>query len=145
LADETLDRASRRLSDGVAPQASIESYLLGIARNVAREEWKRPRAAVVDWAQLASEPPGEEGDPRTGCLEACLGELTPKSRDWVERFYAHQGAEKIRVRQALAAELSIDTNALRVRLHRIRAKLATCVTECLRGNETAGKTTYERE
>lgn len=145
LADEVLDRASRRLSDGVAPQSSIESYLLGIARNVAREEWKRPRAAAVDWAQLAAEPAAAETDPRTGCLEECLRELAPKSRDWVERFYAHQGAEKIRVRQTLAAELEIDSNALRVRLHRIRAKLASCVMECLRRNENAGKTIYERE
>ena len=77
--------------------------------------WADSREHALDLAERGS---GVAAD-----LEECLRELAPKSRDWVERFYAHQGAEKIRVRQTLAAELEIDSNALRVRLHRIRDRI----------------------
>jgi DNA-directed RNA polymerase specialized sigma24 family protein len=143
LADEALDRAARRVAEGVALEPSIESYVLGIARNVVREQWKRPRAIEVDWARMAAEAPSVE-DPRAVCLDECLRGLAPQSRQWVERFYSHQGGEKIRARESLAADLGIDANALRVRLHRIRTKLAECVTACLRRNETGGKAIYER-
>lgn len=143
LADEALDRTARRVAEGVMPSPSIESFVLGIARNLVREQWKQPRAMEVDWARMAA-PSSVMEDPRAECLDECLRSLAPQSRQWVERFYSHQGAEKIRAREALAAEIGIDANALRVRLHRVRAKLAQCVSACLRRNESSEKVIYER-
>lgn len=133
-ADETLDRAARRLAEGVSV-GTVESFVLGVARNVVREGWKKARAVEVDWNQVRAEERGEE-HPAAACLEACLGKMAPASRGWVERFYTGDGGEKIRARAALAAELGIDGNALRVRMHRVRAKLEACVRGCLDGNET---------
>jgi DNA-directed RNA polymerase specialized sigma24 family protein len=133
-ADETLDRAARRLAEGVEV-TSVESFVLGIARNVVREGWKRPRVVEVDWRRMASPEAGAE-EPALDCLDRCLERLAPASRSWVERFYAGEGGVKIRARAALAAELGIDANALRVRMHRVRGKLEACVRACLAGNET---------
>ena len=132
-ADEVLDRAARRLAEGVAVD-SVESFVLGVARNVVREGWRRPRAAEVDWNRMAAAEPAAV-HPAAGCLEECLGKLAPASRRWVERFYSGDGGEKIRARAALAADLGIDGNALRVRMHRVRGKLESCVRACMSGNE----------
>jgi DNA-directed RNA polymerase specialized sigma24 family protein len=148
FADEVLDRTARRVSEGVSIQPSIESFVLGVARNVVREQWKKPGSAVgdVDWNRVAARPPEEE-NADLACLEDCLGELAPQSRKWIERFYSEEGSEKIRLRQRLAEELGIDANALRVRMHRIRAKLEACVRAC-RGqgsNDSAKGAISERE
>ena len=132
-ADETLDRVARRLSEG-AKAESVERFALGVARNVVKEGWKRPRAAEVDWGRVRAEEPAPV-HPAAGCLDECLGKMAPASRRWVERFYSGDGGEKIRARAALAAELGIDGNALRVRMHRVRVKLESCVRECMSGNE----------
>jgi DNA-directed RNA polymerase specialized sigma24 family protein len=133
-ADETLDRAARRLAEGVAV-TTVESFVLGIARNVVREGWKKPKVVELDWRRVAA-PETAAPQPALDCLERCLERLAPASRSWVERFYTGDGGEKIRARAALAAELGIDTNALRVRMHRVRGKLEACVRACLAGNET---------
>jgi DNA-directed RNA polymerase specialized sigma24 family protein len=133
-ADETLDRVARRLAEGM-PVLSIESYVLGIARNVVREGWKKRKPVEVDWQRMAAPEPAAP-QLALDCLERCLERLAPASRRWVERFYTGEGGEKIRARAALAAELGIDTNALRVRMHRVRGKLEACVRACLAGNET---------
>ncbi len=132
-ADETLDRVARRLAEGVSV-GSVESFVLGVARNVVREGWKKPRAAEVDWNRVPAAAEVEV-HPAAGCLEECLGKMAPASRRWVERFYTGNGGAKIRERAALAAELGIDGNALRVRMHRVRAKLEACVRGCMGGNE----------
>lgn len=133
-ADETLDRAARRLAEGVAV-TTVESFVLGIARNVVREGWKKPKVVELDGRRLAA-PERAEPQAALDCLERCLDRLAPASRSWVERFYTGEGGEKIRARAALAAELGIDANALRVRMHRVRGKLEACVRACLAGNET---------
>lgn len=136
-ADETLDRAAQRVAEGVEIAVTMESYVLGIARNVIREQWKKPVAREVDWARVAS-PAAGEADGRLDCLDRCLETLAPQSREWVETFYAGKGGTRIRNRQALAERLGIDGNALRVRMHRIRAGLLVCMQACLDGggNET---------
>jgi DNA-directed RNA polymerase specialized sigma24 family protein len=132
-ADETMDRVARRMAEGVEV-GSVESFVLGVARNVVREGWRRPKAAEVDWNRIPAAAP-EAAHPAAECLEECLGQMAPASRRWVERFYSGDGGAKIRARAALAAELGIDGNALRVRMHRVRGKLERCVRECLSGNE----------
>lgn len=128
-----LDRVARRLAEG-ATVATLEPFALGVARNVVREGWKRPRVVEIDLARVAAaEPPPVH--PAAACLDQCLARLAPASRRWVERFYTGEGGEKISARKALAAELGVDPNALRVRMHRIRAKLEACVRACQSGNE----------
>lgn len=150
FADETLDRAARRIAEGVDLDPSPESFILGVARNVLREQWKKVvvMRTPEDWDRVAAPQPEQQPDEdgAAACLEQCLAKLAPQSRQWIERFYEHSsGGEKIASRKRLAAELGIDTNALRVRMHRIRAVLEKCIRACLAGNETAKGAIPERD
>ncbi|MCC6540128.1 MAG: sigma-70 family RNA polymerase sigma factor [Bryobacterales bacterium] len=141
LADTAIDRLARRVAEGAPLSVSIESYALGIARNVAREQWKKPAPADVNWNGVAAPPvTAPEGDGHAlRCLDECLAALPASLRDSLLRFYVDSGAAKIENRQRLAAELGLDANALRVRMHRARVKLEACVSRCL-GNDSPGRT-----
>lgn len=147
LADETFDRAARRLHEGVPLDTSAESYILGIARNVVRERSKAPRVDASLPAQLAAPDP-QPDDPTMDCLERCLDELQPRPRGWIMRFYTGSGSAKIAARTELARELGVDPNALRVRMFRLRASLEACVENCLgatAGNDSDGRTISHHE
>ena len=133
LADKTIDRVGRRLAAGEHVRHSeVAAYFHGVARNVLRESW-RPRrpaapAPVLPRAVEADEGLGEH---RLECLDACLAALLPEDRHLILRYY--QAGERIHIdaRRDLADSLGIGMNALRIRAHRIRARLEGCVRERL--------------
>ena len=140
LADETLDRVARRVAEGEAIRADDPAvYVHGVARNVLREAWARQRAhpepGGLDAQALAgtSAPPdeGAERERRLACLESCVGRLPPETRGLVWRYYAEEKRAKIEGRRELAERLGIGIGALRIRMHRIRARLEGCVRGCL--------------
>lgn len=134
-ADEVLNRISRKVAEKTAVQGTMESFALGIAQFVYRESLKKPRAVNLNPAWVAAPAPNLQIETESACLERCLDALGPQSRRWVEVFYQERGRAGTRLRESLAAELGIDINALRVRLHRIRAKLEACLQQCLSRNE----------
>lgn len=142
LADEVLDRVARRLNEGIPIETSVEAYVLGVARNVAREQARIPRAETPLPAHLAAVAPEPE-DPAHDCLERCLAGLQPSPRAWVLRFYTGSGSAKIAERSRLARELGLEPNALRVRMFRLRSTLEACLESCLSaaGNESGGRIT----
>lgn len=139
LADEVLDRMARRIAEGSSIETTPENFALGIARNVAREDWKRPqpRPQEIDWNRLAAPAPNQDEEAALRCLDHCLDQLSPDNRSSILRFYAvSNGREKISNRAMLARELGIDANALRVRMHRLRSALERCMRDCPQnGNE----------
>jgi RNA polymerase sigma factor (sigma-70 family) len=142
-ADEALDRAGRRLAAGasVAP-SDLSVYVYGVARNIVREQWKSAaRASAGGRARearfpLPLDPQVEDetsrlADRRSACLDACLARLDPESRRLILGYYEGQHRDRIDHRQVLARELGVSPESLRVRLHRIRARLLVCLNECL--------------
>lgn len=129
LADETIDRVSRRLAEGVELHASDPyGYFCGVARHVYREvlrQSSRQRRALESGGWPPPEPAPEADNRHLECLRWCLKGLNEKERDLVLRY--HQGENNIRNRRTLARELGIQPNALRIRVHRIRRKLEDCV------------------
>lgn len=69
---------------------------------------------------------------RLAALEASLAELPAESRDLIVRYYEGEKSVRIRNRRALAEQLGIPPNALRIRMHRLREKLERRVAEHLR-------------
>jgi DNA-directed RNA polymerase specialized sigma24 family protein len=65
------------------------------------------------------------------CLDRCLDKLAPHSRRLIERYYAESKQEKINLRKRIAHEFGISASNLRLRALRIRAKLQTCIEQCL--------------
>jgi RNA polymerase sigma factor (sigma-70 family) len=149
LADETINRVARRLSEGTDIHASNPAdYFFGVARRVISEHWDSPQAGSarlddVPPTQLAQPPPTPEAiaerDQRErglDCLDRCLHALAAGERDLIIAYYQGETSVKIQNRKRLAARLGIAANALRIRALRIREKLEACVEGCLHSHET---------
>ena len=137
LADVVIDRAARRMAEGVKPHSSDPyGYFCGIAHLVYKEELRRcsKEHRVLESGELPPPivlPEEEElEDHRLECLRRCLESLPADQRRLVLRY--HQGENNIRHRKALSEELGLPQNALRIRVHRARRKLAACLKERLR-------------
>jgi DNA-directed RNA polymerase specialized sigma24 family protein len=146
LTDETINRVARRLAEGVELRSSDPyGYFCGVAHLVYKEVLRRAsreHRAIVEgggWPPASFEDGGESSDRRLDCLRRCLGQLTPDQRDLVLRYHQGRsdqgknepGDNNIRNRQKLADEAGIPMNALRIRVHRLRRKLESCVHACL--------------
>lgn len=142
LADETLDRVARRLAEGEQIRVSDPAaYIHGVARNVLRSDWAQRQRVVQKAATPAEQPTDVEdasrAERRLACLDRCLSALPPETRQLVLRYYEDERRAKIDGRRALSESLGIGLNALRIRVHRVRARLESCVRACLAG-ETEG-------
>lgn len=137
LADEVLDRLARKLHDGESIR-DLPSYAIGVARLVAGEERTRNarrNAILADAARLLPgrdlpQPDDTFADDADPCFPRCLAELPPESRLLLLRYYSGDGAQRIRARKELAAELSLELNALRNRALRLRERLEQCIDRC---------------
>jgi hypothetical protein len=127
LADETIDRVSRRVADIAATyQGNKLFYFLGVANNVHHEYLKRP--AVQMQLPVVAEIDEEQ---TYDCMEACLSKLTQRSEHLIRQYYAEDKRAKISLRKSLADQLGINSNALRARALRIREGLQNCIERCL--------------
>ncbi|MEW5984620.1 MAG: hypothetical protein AB1806_19890 [Acidobacteriota bacterium] len=131
LADEVFDRVARRLAEGVEVKAEQPGpYIYGVARLVCLEALKlqQKRRAARD-----AEPPAgltsdaADAELRDRRLARCLAALDTDQRTFILRYYEHDGQDRIRARQRLAVEMGLPLNALRIRAHRLRERLAECL------------------
>jgi DNA-directed RNA polymerase specialized sigma24 family protein len=136
LVDETLDRAGRRLLelgdryDGSDPTR----YVFGVAWNVARESFRRKSAEPLPEGKEIPDagPETDETEELRGvCLDRCLDELPEDDRRLALAYYQGEKGARIRRRAALARELGVSLNALRLKVHRITRHLRTCVFDCV--------------
>lgn len=140
-ADETLNRVARKLAEGERIE-NINAYLLGVARLLLKEVFKRNLRERAAFDQLPAQElstshmeDDEDDSPRAlrDCLSACLAKLTTESRALIADYYEHEQESRIRRRREIAARLGVPLNALRIRAHRIRAGIEACVRDCLAG------------
>jgi RNA polymerase sigma factor (sigma-70 family) len=151
LADETINRVARKIAEGaLIPKQEVTNYFYGVARNVLREHLRSPENSVTTLGEplpsdYQSENPEERlerlaahgnSERRFNCLDRCLDGLAPETRKLLLSYYEGEEGAKVRKRHRLAKEIGISLNTLRIRLHRIRAKLEACVSGCMNyGNE----------
>jgi DNA-directed RNA polymerase specialized sigma24 family protein len=138
LADETLDRAARKLLELGGQYASGDParYVFGVAWNVARESFRRPAAGPLPerWearAASSGDGPDERDERAAACLERCLQELQPDERELVLGYHRDERSARIERRAGLARALGLSPNALRLRIHRLTARLRDCVERCM--------------
>src|SRR5205823_12973736 len=128
LADETIDRVARRVTDIQQTYVGDKAiYFLGVMNNVHHEYLRRPplpRLIQTDEDVAAREEVHL-------CLDNCLAQLAPYSRQLIERYYAADKKAKIDLRKVIASELGIKASSLRLRALRIREKLQACIEQCL--------------
>jgi DNA-directed RNA polymerase specialized sigma24 family protein len=133
-ADETLDRLARKL-DEASRIEDVNTFALGIARLVLLEQWRHGEARAVPAGEAHLErlvaPATADEEPRRDCMERCLEELPPESRDLVLQYYGEDGRSKIETRRRLAERRGLSDNALRSRVQRLRERLGRCVATCM--------------
>jgi len=60
-----------------------------------------------------------------------MAALTPANRSLVLDYYKEEKQAKIELRKKMALQMGISGAALRLRAHRIRAGLESCVEDCM--------------
>ncbi len=135
-ADETLNLVARKIVEGEEIR-DLNHYVSGVARLLLMEIFKRRHQEHAALEHLpAPELPAEESaeiNPRVRCFEICMEALAAESRELIVGYYREEKRNKIEHRKELARGLGIPLNALRIRAHRIRAKLEECVHKCVEG------------
>jgi DNA-directed RNA polymerase specialized sigma24 family protein len=141
LADETINRVARRLAEGVELRSNDPyGYFCGVAHLVYKEVLRRvarEHRAIESqgWLPASFAAEDEPADSRLESLRRCLDGLPPDQHDLILRYYRGEdrpGESNIRNRQSLARDLELPMNALRIRVHRVRRKLESCVQTSLR-------------
>jgi len=142
LADETLNRVSRRLEEqGCITDATPAHYCYIVAKFVLLEYLRQPDRgnASLDLlpqqglpayrgaASVRPDAAGESEQHLLDCLESCLHELEAEDRQLILDYYQGERREKIERRRALAARLGLTMNALSIRACRIRNKVEACL------------------
>lgn len=132
LASETLLRVLENFFKRL-PIRNLGAFAQTIAAHVLSEDRRRRRRestlqkSEVDWTSATK----DEDERRVRCLEECKRKrLTPRERFLLEEYYAGEGAERIARRARLAKQAGLTPNALRLRVFKIRERLARCVEEC---------------
>jgi len=128
-ADETLDRAARRLAEG-AEVPNIDSFCLGIARFIIMESWRvntRESAAFLQFLERHEQATTEQID-RFSLMKACFEQLPEYDRNLLNAYCeALSGKERAQRRRELAEKLNRTVSALRIRVTRLRQDLEECL------------------
>ena|SRR6185369_4515378 len=136
LADETITRVINKVPEIAAGyKGETDPYFYAVAKRLAFEVSRRQQTKVEieNLERLPDATIEGEGNNREAayeCLENCLKKLSPADRDLILLYY-QQEQPKIDYRRELARQYNLAPNALRVKVHRIRATLQTCVNKCL--------------
>ncbi|MCA1565910.1 MAG: hypothetical protein LC803_09785 [Acidobacteria bacterium] len=129
LADETINRVAKKVS-GLKDSYVGEParYFYGVAKKVLMEYNRKSRRPLQSPPPVASR---SELEPYLECLDECLAQLEPASRELILRYYQGQKQAKISSHKEMGERLRLKAGALRARTRRIRVKLEKCVLECL--------------
>ncbi len=141
LSDETLDRVAVRVGDQTfRSEPAFRSYVLGFARNVRLEYFKKlAKNPILDEAYLpeigvAAAELDAVVDGRLECLSKCLDDLQTPDRELILVYYRYEKSECIQFRKNLARRIGISVDALHTRVSRIRLKIRGCILRCLKKN-----------
>lgn len=133
LADETINRVARKVPEIRDTYTGDKfHYFHAVAKWVYRERRNKiidPLPPVIPAPASKSEEDEDEKD--YACLERCMGLQSPVNRELIIEYMTDEKRAKIDRRIELAKRLGITQNALRIRAHRVCAKLKTCVFECM--------------
>src|SRR5262249_9132844 len=118
-------------------------YVCGVARLVALEAARagrrlRPLTDAAEPSSSDGEGDGPATDPKVrACLDECLGKMAEPARALLLDYQVGDGSARISNPKRLADRLGVHMNALRIRVHRLRAELERCLEDCAGGNDVA--------
>ena len=133
--NETLKRGAEKIAGGTnVPNA--EKFCLGIARNVAREWWRRERREEVAFRRFTenlANNTADEVERIEHVLKPCFERLKGEDQKLLVAYCSvAEGVSHAERRRRVAEELEITMRALRIKVSRLRDKLEECVKERLK-------------
>lgn len=135
LADETITRVINKVPKIVPGYIGDPAlYFYAVAKRLAFEVLRKQQNQLElenpeKLPDLVSADPNNR-EAEHECLEKCLKHLSPDDRELILLYYQQEKA-KIEYRRDLARRYNLAPNALRVKVHRIRKVLHTCIFKCL--------------
>lgn len=131
LADETLNRVTL---NALELKESYEGNPLWYFISVARYVWMESlHPKEISFEEVPDPVIQPEVNFAQECLRQCLTLLAAEQRDLVLDYHVNIKKAKIDLHRKMAEELGLTTNALRLRIHRLRMGLEKCVLACLNG------------
>ena len=135
LADVTMDRVAQTLTEDVIANwvGEKERYCYRVGFYIVREDKARSRREMQlpDELDIPNPDAGKDVELELQCLEDCLQKQSAANRELIVKYYQGDLAVKIKRRVKLAQDMNFNLPRLRVRAHRIRRELRTCIEECL--------------
>lgn len=143
-ADATFNRVVEKLLSGkMGERKDAESYLKRVAHFIRLEYFRNPANRIGDPEKLRDDDMQASEDQQLTqahqeCMQKCLQNLHPESRELVTRYYEIRTAPeraktRVKMLEALAQSYQKTPNALRIEVHRIKAeKLNPCLERCLK-------------
>jgi DNA-directed RNA polymerase specialized sigma24 family protein len=125
LADEVFSRVIEQINKGTQiEKEDPRHFAYGVAKYVYYEYVRKDIRQEKTIEEISAFRPVTISNDSDPCMKECLGELSPKEREMLERWFLDKddgGLEK---------EMGISRNAVRIRIHRIKERLETCYDEC---------------
>ena len=130
LTQETFLRAFRALGTFDAERAGLRTWLGAIARNLARQRWRRGRPAEGYDGELAAETLADEPNPaespeareELAALRECIAQLPDGLGRVVRLRYV-----EARTTRGIAGEMDLPEATVRLRLDEARGALQRCM------------------
>lgn len=134
LAQETIDRVLSKVKT-IAPTYSGDParYFYGTAKKIRFEYGRRPHPLPLTLDSPAEKTEEEiyKKERIHACLDKCLNLLALADRELILEYYRGEKNVKIKSRKSLGQKAGVSSNALRVRMFRLRSTLEECISKCL--------------
>jgi DNA-directed RNA polymerase specialized sigma24 family protein len=136
MADEVVNRVITKVEEILLKYNGDPAlYFYGVAKKLLMEHqrWQKRHGSLPETLQLPTETnQNEMVEIVHDCLARCIQKLRPDDSELILQYYSGERQAKIRNRRGIALKVGIASNALRVRIHRIRVTLEGCIKSCLR-------------
>ncbi|MBL8151785.1 MAG: RNA polymerase sigma factor [Blastocatellia bacterium] len=139
-ADETINRVVKKIELGEVIEKP-SSYFLAVAQNLFKEYKRKGKRAAesietIPYSALPTIDPLKEERLKTEVLDQeqllerlrnCLSKLPLADRELIMNYYENSGKVGIENRKLIAQATGLSLSHLRIRIHRLRAKLEECI------------------
>lgn len=129
-ADETLDRAALKINAGTQVPET-DKYCLGIARNVAKERYRRDQresSVFIKFIENLPDAADEQVERISRLLKPCFEQLASEEQQLLLAYcQVARGRARAEHRRHLAEAMKTTVLALRMRVTRLRNILTDCV------------------
>jgi DNA-directed RNA polymerase specialized sigma24 family protein len=132
LADDTLERVCSKMPQlADTYEGEPIRYFRGVAKNVYFEYIQRLKPEPLHGKELPAPRPNFIKEVWDRCLQKCLRHLDNADHALLLEYFEDDKKAKIDHRKALAEELGISLNTLRMRIYRLKEEVGECLSDCL--------------